>query len=126
MQALAGDKAAADAELGGSEAACLTRGGFIHTRNFKQHVAWQHHGHPEFGRAFTFTHSHFRRTLRDGLVWENAAENLAFALQEAGDGDAARFDVDVLHPAALKRLKSELTEVELVAAGGVTTAIATL
>ena len=126
MQAFAGDEAAAEAELRGGETAGLAGGGLVHAGNFKKHMAGKDDGHPEFRGAFAFAHSDFRRALGDGLVGKDAAENLALALQIAGDGDAAGFDVDVLDPATLKGLESELAEVELVAAGGIATAVAAL
>jgi hypothetical protein len=59
-------------------------------------------------------------------VREDTNENLALTLQEAGDGDAAGFNVDVFDPATLKGLESKLTKVELVAAGGIAAAVAAL
>lgn len=126
MHALAGDKAAADADFVRGEAAGLTGGGFIDARDFEHHVAWKDNGDPEFGSALTFTHSDFRRTLGDGLVRENADEDLAFALEEAGEGHTAGFDLVVFDPATVEELEAEVTEIELVAAGGVATAIAAL
>lgn len=126
MQAFAADEAAAEAELRGGQTAGFTGGGLVHAGNFKQHVPRKHDRDPKLRCAFALTHSDFWWALRNGLVRENADEDLAFALQETRDGDAAGFDVDVLDPAAVKRLKSELAEVELVAAGGVATAIAAL
>ena len=126
MQAFAADEAAAEAELRGGQTAGFTGGGLVHAGNFKQHVPREHDCDPKLRCAFALTHSDFWWALRDGLVGKNTDEDLAFALQEARDGDAAGFDVDVLDPAAIKRLETEIAEVQLVAAGGVATAIATL
>lgn len=126
MQAFTAHEAAAQAQLRGGETAGFTGGCLIHAGNFKEHVPWEHHCNPEFWGAFTLTHSDFWWTLGDGLVRENAAKDLSFTLQEAGDGHTAGFNVDVFDPAALKDLETEVTEVELVAAGGVATTVATL
>ncbi len=126
MQAFAGNEAATETELRGSQAAGLTSSGLVHAGDFKQHMAWKDHGDPEFWGALTFTHSDFWRALGHRLVREDTNENLALALQEAGDGDAAGFDVDVFDPATLKGLESELAKVELVAAGGIAAAVTAL
>lgn len=126
VHALAGDEAAADADLVRGEAAGFTGSGFIDARDLEHHVSGKDDGDPEFGSAFTFTHSDFRRTLGDRLVREDADEDLALTLEEAGEGHTAGFDLVVLDPAAVEELKAEVTEVELVAAGGIATAIAAL
>jgi hypothetical protein len=126
VEAFAADEAAAEAELGRGKAAGFTSGGFVHAGDFKEHVAWKDNCDPEFWGAFTFTHSDFWWALGDGLVGENAAEDLTLTLEETGDGDAAGFDVDVFDPATLKGLETEVTKVQLVAAGGVAAAIAAL
>jgi len=126
VQTFAADEAAAEAELRGGQTAGFTGGGLVHARDFKQHVSREHDSDPKFRCAFTLTHSNFRWTLSNGLVGENADEDLTFALQETRDSDAAGFDVDVLDPSAVKRLETEIAEVQLIAAGGVATAIATL
>jgi hypothetical protein len=59
-------------------------------------------------------------------VREDADENLTFSLEEAGERHTAGFDLVVSDPAAVKELKAEVTKVELVAAGGIATAIAAL
>jgi hypothetical protein len=59
-------------------------------------------------------------------VREHATEDLALTLEEAGDGHTAGFDLVVPDPAAVEKLKAEVAEVELVAAGGIATAIAAL
>jgi hypothetical protein len=87
-------------------------------------VARKDNGHPEFGCTFTFTHSNFRWTLGDGFVREDTNENLTFTLEEAGERHTAGFDLVVSDPAAVEELKAEVTKVELVAAGGIATAIA--
>jgi hypothetical protein len=89
-------------------------------------MAGKDNSHPELWRAFTFTHSNFRRTLGDGFVRENADEDLTFTLEEAGESYAAGFDLGVSDPATFKELKAEVTEVELVSACGIATAISAL
>lgn len=126
MQAFAADEAAAEAQLRCGKTAGFTSGGFVHAGDFKQHVSWKDHCNPEFRSTFTLTHSDFRWTLGDGLVWENAAEDFSFTLEEAGDGHTAGFDVDVFDPAAVKGLETEVTKVQFVAAGGVAAAVAAL
>jgi hypothetical protein len=126
MERLTSDEAHAQTHFIGCKAAGLTCGGFVHAGNFKKHVPREDHRDPELRGAFAFAHSDFRWTLCDWLVREDAAEDLAFALEVTGDRDTAGFDVVVLDPAALKRLEAEIAEVELVAAGGDATAIAAL
>lgn len=126
MHAIAGNKAAADADLVRGEAACLASCGLIDARNLKHHVTGEDDGDPKLGSTFTFTHSNFRRALGDWLVREDADENLALTLQEAGESHTAGFDLVVFDPATIKELEAEVTEIELVAAGGVATAIAAL
>jgi len=126
VQAVAADEAAAQTQLRVGQAAGFTSDGFIHARDFKQHVSWKDHGDPEFRSTFTLTHSDFWWALGDWLVGENAAEDFSFTLEEAGDRDAAGFNVDVLDPATLKGLETEVTKVQFVAAGGVAAAVAAL
>jgi hypothetical protein len=126
VQAFAGNEAATETELRSGQAARLTSSSLVHAGDFKQHVARKDDSDPEFGGSLTLTHSDFGWALGDRLVWEDTNENLTLALQEASDGDAAGFNVDVFDPATLKGLESELAKVELVAAGGITAAVAAL
>jgi hypothetical protein len=126
VQALAGDEAAAETKLRVGKTARFTGRCLVHAGDFEKDVSRENNSHPELRGTLTFTHSDFRRALSNGLVREDPAEDLAFTLQEAGDCDSAGFDMNVFDPAALKRLKSKITKVELVAAGGVSTAVATL
>jgi hypothetical protein len=123
---VAGDESGANRELVRSESEGLAGNGLGDTVEFEEDVAGTHGGDPVLGLTLTFAHSDFRRALGDWLVREDAAENIAFALEEAGDGDAAGFDVDILDPATLKGLESEVAEVELVATGGIATTVAAL
>jgi hypothetical protein len=59
-------------------------------------------------------------------VWEDADENLALTLEKAIDGNTAGFDLVIFDPAAIKRLKTKVTEVQLVCAGGNARAAAAL
>src|SRR5690606_25135025 len=72
-----------------------------------------------FRSALPFTHPRFGRTRRHRLVRENADEDLAFTLEVARDGHAARLDLVVLDPAAFQRLQTEFTEIDLRSALGV-------
>jgi hypothetical protein len=126
VEGLAGNEAAADADFASGKAAGFTSGGFIDAGDFEHHVTGEHDSDPILGSAFTFTHSDFRRALGDRLVREHAAEDLALTLEEARDGNTASFDLVVPDPATVEELKAEVAEVELVAAGGVATAIAAL
>lgn len=126
VEGFAGDKAAADADFVGCEAAGFAGGCFIDAGDFEHHVAWEHHCDPELWSAFTFTHSDFWWALGDWLVWEDADEDLTFTLEEAGEGHTAGFDLVVFDPAAIKKLQTVVAEVELVAAGGIASAVAAL
>lgn len=126
MHALAGDEAAADANLIRGEAAGFTGSGFINARDLEHHVAGKDDGDPEFRSPLAFTHSDFRRTLGDRLVREDANENLSFTLEKAGESHTAGFDLVVLDPATVEELKTEVAEIKFVAAGGIATAIAAL
>jgi hypothetical protein len=121
-----GDEAGAETQLIGCQTAGVTSGGLVHTRNFKQHVTGKNHSNPEFRGALTFTHSGFRRTCGHGLVRENSDENLALALEKAGDRDTTGLDLVVLQPTTLKNLKAELAEIQLVGTGGIACTIAAL
>jgi hypothetical protein len=126
MASLANNKAGAETQLSSGETAGLTSGRFIYARDFIEHVTWQHNRDPELWGTLTLTHSHFWRALSDRLVWEDADEHLALALQEASDRNTAGFDLIVLDPAALERLETEVTKVQFVAAGGDAFTAATL
>lgn len=118
MEAFAANEASAEAEFGSGKAAGLTSDGFWNTRDFKKHVTWKDNCDPKLRGTFTFTHSNFWWALSNWLVRENAAENLTFTLEEAGDSDAAGFDVVIFDPTTFEGLQTEVTEVELVATGG--------
>ena len=122
----AGDEAGAETQFVRGEAAGFASHCFSDAGDFEEHVPWKDDGDPELWGAFTFTHSSFRRTGGDGLVREDADEDFTFTLEEAGDGDSAGFDLVVLQPAAIKHLEAEVTEVQLVRAGGVSRAVAAL
>ena len=62
----------------------------------------------------------------NGFVGEDADEDFAFTLEEAGDGNSAGFDLVVFQPAAVKNLETKVTEVQFVGAGSVATAVAAL
>lgn len=126
MQAFTADETAAQSQLTGGETAGFTCSSLIHTRDFKHDMAGKDNSHPEFGRAFTFTHSNFWRALGDWLVREDADEYLAFTLEESGDSNTAGFNVDIFNPATLKGLKTKVTEIQLIAAGGIPSAVAAL
>lgn len=121
-----GDKTRAKAHFVGSQAAGLTGGSLVNAGDFEKHVTRKDNCNPEFRGAFTLTHTCFWRTGGNGFVWEDADENLPLTLEVTGDRNAARFDLVVLDPAAIKRLESELAEVEFVAAAGGAGATATL
>ena len=60
--------------------------------------------------ALPLAHARFGGLLRDRLVREEPDPDLAAALDEAGDRDAARFDLARGDPAVLERLQAEVAE----------------
>ena len=70
--------------------------------------------------------SSFWRARSHWLVREDANKHLTLTLEVTGDRNTAGFDLVVLDPTAIKRLESELAEVELVAAASGARATAAL
>src|SRR5207249_4764094 len=69
-----------------------------------------HDGHPELGRALSFSHSRLGGLHRHRLVREDADPHLAAALDEARDRDARGLDLAVGDPCRLERLEPVLSE----------------
>src|SRR5512139_120957 len=74
-------------------------------------------GHPVFGRAFSFSHSGFRRFFGNRFVWEDTDPDSAGPLDESGHGNACRFDLTRSQPSTFCGLESEVTKIESVSAG---------
>jgi hypothetical protein len=122
----AGNEAGAETQLVRGETAGFTGRSFIHAGDFIKDVSRKNHGNPKFRGAFTFTHSCFWRTSSNWLMRKDTDENLAFTLEETGDGNSASFDLIVFKPAAVKHLETKVTKVQFVGTGGITTAVAAL
>src|SRR5690606_21898014 len=68
--------------------------------------------------ALAAAHADFERLLGDGLVREDADEQVAGALDVPLDGHAARLDLTRGHPAAADGLQREVSEGDVAATPG--------
>src|SRR5579863_4020303 len=78
--------------------------------HLEQDLAGTNDGYPVIQRALARTHSNFGRLLGNRLVRKETKPDLAAALDEAGHGDTAGFDLPVSNVAALQNLQTVLTE----------------
>jgi hypothetical protein len=96
---------------------CGASGSLGHAGDLEEHGAGLNAGRPVVDIGFAGTHSGFQRLLADGLVWEDADEELAFALEEVLAGDAAGLDDLAREPEALERLEAVVAVGDVVALG---------
>lgn len=80
------------------------------------HIAGFDDGNPFFRRALSLTHTGFERLLAVGLVGEHPNPYLSTTLHVAGRRDTRRFNLVGRQPTTVQHLKTEFTEVQLIAA----------
>ncbi len=115
----AGDKAAADLQLGVGEAHGLASDGDRNATHFEEHGAWLDAGHIELDAALTRAHADFGWLLGHRRVREDTHPHLALTLQRAGDGDTGGFNLISRETATIEGLDAEVAEREGVASRGV-------
>jgi hypothetical protein len=91
---------------------------FAAAGDLEEDPARQHRRDPTFDRAFSLAHTDFQGLLRAWLVREQADPHLAASFHMAGDRDTGGFDLGGGQETALKRLQSEIAEIQFVAALG--------
>src|SRR5690606_25049872 len=111
-------------QLGGGQAESFACELFAHTFHFVQHLAGLNFCDPEFGIAFTVTHTNFGRLLRNGLVRKNANPDTAATLDVTVDRTTGGFDLASGKPAAAGGLEAELAKRNLRTAGSQTSVAA--
>src|SRR5882724_156950 len=101
-----------DADLLRGEPETLARRRLIHAFHLVHDASRLDHRDPELRVALALAHPRLRRFLRHRLVREDADEDLAPALDAAGEGDAGRLDLAIGHPPRLEGLEPEVPEGE--------------
>src|SRR5699024_1386402 len=115
---LAGDHLHLHGKLVADQAERFTRLRFGDAGHFEEHPAGLDDGDPVIHGAFTLTHAHFERLLRDRLVGENPDVDPPPAPDVPAHGYTAGFDVVCPHPAGFHGHEGVVTERDVVASFG--------
>src|SRR5512143_1212696 len=118
VSAVALDEARLHRQLVRSQAHGFTRLGRGDAFHLEQDLARTDDGDPVIGSSLALAHTGFGWLLGDRLVGKEAQPDFSAALDEAGHGDTAGFNLAVGDVAALHDLQSVIAEGQLTAAPG--------